>query len=129
MPSMMQNSEPSWQGAPKAPTGRITQTDVASLNDAVAALAKAEDPRRFEDASKKLADLLPRFESAGESEYAAEAMFWLAYCYEKTNRKQEAAVFYDQLVGKYPQTRAAEEAKARRQRLQFNRPPETPKTP
>lgn len=108
----------------RAPTGRITQTDVALLNEAVATLVKAEDPRRYEGASTKLALLLPRFEAAGETEHAAESMFWLAYCYEKTSRKEEAAVFYDQLVQKYPQTRAAEQAKARRQRLEFKRPPE-----
>jgi tetratricopeptide (TPR) repeat protein len=122
MPQMLEAPPSPQEG--KAPTARITQADVVALNDAVAGLARTEDPKRYEEASTKLANLLPRFEAANENSYAAEAMFWLAFCYEKTGRKENAAIFYDQLVRRYPQARAAEEAKARRQRLEFKRPPE-----
>ena len=108
--------------AERAPRGRITQTDVDALNSAVAAIARTENPRRYEEASKPLAALLPRFEAAGENALAAQTMFWLAYCYEKTGRKEDAAVFYDQIARKYPETRVAEIAKSRRQQVEPNRP-------
>ena len=106
----------------RTPRGRITQGDVDALNDAVTAIARTENPRRFEETSKSLAALLPRFEAAGENNLAAQTLFWLAYCYEKTGRKEDAAAFYDQIVRKYPDTRVAEIAKSRRQLVEPNRP-------
>ena len=111
------------RGAPRAPTARITQSDVVDLSEAVETIARSENPGRYAEASKRLAALLPRFEGAGEDALAAQTLFWLAYCYEKTGRKEDAAVFYDQLVKKYPQAPAAEQAKSRRGRMEFNRPP------
>jgi hypothetical protein len=108
----------------RAPTGRVTQADVVALNEAVEGLAHTENPGRFAEASARLASLLPRFEAAGEQSLAAETLLWLAYCYEKNNNKSDAAVFYDQVIKKYPQTAAAERAKARRAALEFRRPPE-----
>jgi hypothetical protein len=118
----------SFQNEPveRAPRGRIMQGDVDALNEAVAAIARTEDPRRFEDASKRLASLLPRFEAAGENALAAQTLFWLAYCYEKTGRKDDAAVFYDQIIRKYPETRVAEQAKSRRQEITPSRAPAPP---
>lgn len=109
--------------AARAPTIRITQSDVVDLSEAVETIARSENPGRYAEASKRLASLLPRFEGAGEDALAAQTLFWLAYCYEKTGRKEDAAVFYDQLVKKYPQAPAAEQAKSRRGRMEFNRPP------
>jgi TolA-binding protein len=107
----------------RAPTARITQSDVVALNEAVALIANSQDARRYEEASKKLAELLPRFQAAAEPAFAAETTFWLAYCYEKTGRKEDAAVFYDQLIKKYPQAPAAEQAKIRRGQMESKRPP------
>ena len=109
--------------APRAPTARITQSDVVDLNEAVETIARSENPGRYAEASKRLAALLPRFEGAGEDALCAQTLFWLAYCYEKTGRKEDAAVFYDQLVKKYPQAPAAEQAKIRRGQMESKRPP------
>jgi tetratricopeptide (TPR) repeat protein len=108
----------------RAPTVRVTQSDVVDLNEAVEGLARSENPGRYAEASKRLAALLPRFEGAGEDALAAQTLFWLAYCYEKTGRKEDAAVFYDQLIKRYPQAPAAEQARGRRGRMEFRRPPE-----
>ena len=104
-----------WQ---RPPTARITQSDVVALNEAVEMAANL----RYDEAERGLASLLPRFEAAAEKEYAAETMFWMAYCYEKTGRKEDAAAFYDHLLSKYPQARAAEWAGIRRARIEFKRP-------
>ena len=113
----------------RPPTARITQSDIAALRETIAALAKSESPARYEAASKKLAELLPRFEAANEAAYVAEAMFWMAYCYECTGRREEAAVFYDQIVRKYAQTSAAEAARNRRSRIETKRPPDAAPAP
>ena len=107
----------------RAPTVRITQSDVVDLNEAVETIARSENPGRYAEASKRLAPLLTRFEGAGEDALAAQTLFWLAYCYEKTGRKEDAAVFYDQLIKKYPQAPAAEQAKIRRGQMESKRPP------
>jgi len=121
----MQERLLSFHGEPgeRSPSGRIMQNDVDALNDAVSAIAKTEDPKRYEEASKKLAALLPRFEAAREDSLAAQTLFWLAYCYEKTGRKDDAVVFYDQIIRKYPETRMAEQAKSRRDDIKSSRPP------
>lgn len=118
----------SWQGEPgeRSPSGRIMQSDVDALNDAVSAIARTEDPKRHEEASKKLAALLPRFQAAREDALAAQTLFWLAYCYEKTGRKDDAVVFYEQVLRKYPDSRVAEQARSRRDEIKASRQPVPP---
>ena len=108
--------------AKHAPTGQINRADQVALSEAVASIFRTENPNRYEEASVKLAAIYPRFEAAGATGEAAETMFWLAYCHENSGRKDYAAEFYDKIVRDYPQTRAAEEAKLRRARIEFKRP-------
>jgi len=108
-----------WGAARDKPAARVTQSDVVALNDAVIAAAD----KRYDEALRGLAGLLERFERAGDREHAAETMFWLAYCYEKTGRKRQAVVFYDQLIRRYPDTRPADAAAERRSQIHFKKPP------
>ncbi len=94
-----------------------TQSDVNELNDAISAASNLH----YDDAIKKLAPLLKVFENSGDRPHAAECMFWLAFCYEKTAHKAEAVVFYQQILRKYPKTRAAEQAQERLARLEASK--------
>lgn len=97
---------------------RVNRADSAALNDAIEAVARLEYTR----ARANLADLVPRFESLGDIDRAAKAMFWLSYCYEKTGHKNQADVFYRRIIKKYPRTVASEQARDRLERLDLKRP-------
>lgn len=103
---------------PRVNLVRINRTDSAALNEAIEAIARLEYTR----ARANLADLVPRFESLGDLDRAAKAMFWLSYCYEKTGHKNQADVFYRRIVQKYPRTSASEQARDRLERLDLKRP-------
>jgi TolA-binding protein len=96
----------------------VPRADYTALDSAVVAAAQG----RYGDARNALADLSERFEAAGDTAHAAQALFWLSYCYEKTGRKNQAEVFYRQVVRRYGGTRAAEQASRRLERLDV-RPP------
>ena len=100
---------------------RGNRTDSAALNEAIEAVARLEYTR----ARANLADLVPRFESLGDTDRAAKAMFWLSYCYEKTGHKNQADVFYRRIVKKYPRTAASRQANERLGRLDLKRPKDT----
>ena len=87
---------------------RVNRTDSEALDEAIEAVARLE----YSKARANLADLVPRFESIGDMDRAAKAMFWLSYCYEKTGHKNQADVFYRRIVQKYPRTAASRQARA-----------------
>jgi len=88
----------------------------ATMNQAVTLASDG----RYEDAARMFAQRLQRFETAGgDRAAAAEAMFWLAFCREKQGRLPEAAALYDRVATEFPDTRAAENALQRRQRLKL----------
>ena len=51
-------------------------------------------------------------------------MLLLGICKEKTLRKEEAAVFYQRLMEKYPRTQPAAMASVRLANLNLKKPPE-----
>ena len=99
---------------------RLNRADISALNDAVDAIARLE----YDTARASLANLIQRFEAIGDRDRAAEAMFWLSYCYEKTAHKNQADVFYRRLIRKYPGAPAARQARDRLERLDLKRPKE-----
>ena len=50
---------------------------------------------------------------SGRPDLAAEALFWTAFAHEKLGERDDAQVFYDQVIKEYPDTPAAEEARRR----------------
>ncbi|HUU21303.1 MAG TPA: tetratricopeptide repeat protein [Phycisphaerae bacterium] len=97
---------------------RVSRADAAALEEAVAAVVS----REYDTARPRLATLVGRFEAAGEDDRAAEALFWLSFCYEKTAHKNQAAVFYRQVVDKYPRSAASQQARLRLAHLDLKRP-------
>ena len=83
--------------------------NVAAFDDAVNLAARL----RYDEAADKFARVLVRFEAAGDRRRAAETMFWLGYCYEKTGRAQDAADSYQKVMQKYPDLPASSWAKER----------------
>jgi len=75
----------------------------AEFNEAVALAAKLH----YREAIVKFSRVLPSFETAGLRQRSGETLFWLGYCNEKLDRRQDAAVFYKRLLQKYPRVRAA----------------------
>ena len=72
---------------------------------------------RYQEASQRLATLVPRYERHGQPKLAAEAIFWLGFCREKQARAPEAVALYERVLTDYPDQPAAEEAKTRREWL------------
>ena len=75
----------------------------AEFTQAVALAVKL----RYQDAIAQFSRVLPSFETAGLRQRCGETLFWLGYCNEKLDRRQEAAAFYKRLLQKYPRVRAA----------------------
>jgi TolA-binding protein len=78
----------------------------------------------YEPARRTLAGLVDEHQRAGRDRQAAEAMFWLSYCYEKTGQKNRAEVFYQEILRRYPDAPAARLAQRRIDGLDIRRPPE-----
>ena len=87
----------------------MSHADVVAFDEAVADVANL----KYDQAGKKFASLLQVFENAGDKQRASETMFWMGYCYEKTSRKEQAVVFYEQLIRKYPKNPASLQAQDR----------------
>lgn len=86
---------------------------VAEFNAAVALAAELQ----YKQANERFAAAIQGFESAGDDARAAEATFWMGYCYEKRDRPEDAAAFYKRVESRYPRTSAADQARRRRDRL------------
>lgn len=93
--------------------GRPRPQDVAALNEAVELVAQL----KYADAADKLSGLIPLLRTAGDRQHAAEAMFWLGYCYEKQGGAAVAATWYERVKGMYPNTPAARQAEQRLRQL------------
>ena len=92
---------------------------VAEFDAAVALVAGL----RFKQANEEFAELVQGFEAAGDDARAAEATFWMGYCYEKRDRPEDAAAFYKRVQSRYPRTPAARHAGLRLARLSKPRKP------
>ena len=68
---------------------------------------------KYADASKILEQLSVTYESAKDSRQAAESIFWLGYCKEKSGNPAAAAACYRRAIERYPQTAAARNAQDR----------------
>ena len=101
-------------GATAPPTAPAAGGPLLAEFDAGVALA-AE--RQYKQANEKFAAAIQGFESAGDDARAAEATFWMGYCYEKRDRPEDAAAFYKRVESRYPRTAAADQARRRRDRL------------
>ena len=78
----------------------------------------------YAKAIAELARLQRDFDSVGDEEHSAETLFWLGYCYEKRQRREEAVAFYTRVVSTYSHTPAARQAAERLGRMPE---PERPK--
>jgi len=72
---------------------------------------------KYQEASDRFEAVFPRLHAAGDTAGAAEAMFWVGYCYEKQGRKTQAAEWYKRVVRAYLWEPAASEAAKRYARL------------
>lgn len=68
---------------------------------------------RYEDAAKQFAALMPALEQSSDAHLASDCMFWMAFCYEKSSRKEQAVIFYQHVSTHYPGTKAADMADER----------------
>lgn len=73
--------------------------------------------QRYDEARVRLAELAHRFRRAEDDEHAARAMLWLAFCYEKTSKKNQAELFYQRILVRYGETSAAQAARVRLEAL------------
>ncbi len=85
----------------------------SEFNDGLALVADL----RYSQARAKLLPLIKAFEDAGKRDRAAEATFWVGYCYEKQGQEDEAIDYYNRVVRTYPQTSASRQATERLSRL------------
>lgn len=69
---------------------------------------------RYAEAEEMLTGLVERFAEGGADDYAAGSLFWYGYCAEKLGRTGDALGRYDRVLDRYPGTRAAEQAAARK---------------
>ena len=95
------------------PTPAAGGQPLAEFNAAVALAAELQ----YKQANERFAAAIQGFESAGDDARAAEATFWMGYCYEKRDRPEDAAAFYKRVESRYPRSPAAEQARRRRDRL------------
>jgi TolA-binding protein len=102
--------------SPNGPTTRpVEATDRGDRDlDRAFELVVAE---KYDEAQPTLARLIERFGAAGDDERTARAMLWLSFCYEKTGKKNQAEVFYRQILERYGSTAAARGAEARLEQL------------
>lgn len=91
----------------------VGEQNIVAFNRAVEATSEL----RYEAAAGEFWRLISVFEKAGAGRRAAEATFWLAYCYEKLHRSADAKVFYSRCVRKYPGTAGADQAGRRLNRF------------
>ena len=80
---------------------------------------------RYAQATEKLEEMFGRLHAAGDEARAAEAMFWIAYCYEKQRLSGPARRWYKRVLAVYPRSRAARQAAQRVGRL--GQPPSGPR--
>jgi len=117
------SSSPSWfdarDKAESPPQGRMPHADVVEFNEGVADASAG----RFDDAARKFADVLSKFQATGDHAHASETMFLLGMCYEKTARKEQAAIFYQKVMSQYPRTKPAAMAAERLSRLDLKKTP------
>ena len=92
---------------------REGQKAEADFNEALTLIAEL----RYSQARGKLLLLLETLGRTGERNRAAEATFWVGYCYEKEGQHDEAANFYNRVVRAYPGTSASHQATERLSRL------------
>lgn len=88
---------------------RRARPELAEFNRAVEMVAEL----RYDDAARAFVAMIPRFEAAGDAEYAAEALFWAGYCNEKLDRPAVATEYYQRVLRQYPHARPADLAAAR----------------
>jgi len=88
---------------------RRARPELAEFNRAVEMVAEL----RYDDAARAFVAMIPRFEAAGDAEYAAEAIFWAGYCNEKLDRPAVATEYYQRVLRQYPHARPADLAAAR----------------
>lgn len=88
---------------------RTHQQAIDEFNEGVSLASEL----RYEDAWREFEPLADKFETAGDPEHAAEALFWAGYCNEKLGRNEKAAAEYQQLLQEYPGSRPAERAAER----------------
>lgn len=93
-----------------------TPEDVAGLDYAVLLVSQL----RFAEAEPILQPLVATFAALPDRAHAAEAMFWLAYCAEKTARNDDALGLYSKLIYQYPETASAKMAQRRILAIQPN---------
>jgi hypothetical protein len=70
-----------------------------------------------------LPGVVKAYQQARNPERAGEAAFWTGFCNEKLDRIGEARKFYDLVLAKYPETRAARQAAERLPRLKSKSSP------
>lgn len=106
--------------APQADTGvartRAAAQDLSALQDAVAMVTRLE----YAQAAGILGPLAGRLGEAGDGPHAAEACFWLGYCWEKQGQAPKAMELYQQAQQHYPGTRGAEMSQRRAAQLAPN---------
>lgn len=107
-----------WE-ASSAPAPSIDAQTMQAFDKALADAAAL----RYEDAAKQFAALMPALEQSSDAQLASDCMFWMAFCYEKSSRKEQAVIFYQHLSMRYPGTKAADMAGDRLSGILIGAPP------
>lgn len=92
-------------------------------------VAAAADATKFEQAKELMrlaqykpaidafSDVLPRLMKTNDFDRAAETLFWLGFCHEKSGDAPAAQLFYRRTLAEYPAAPAANQAAQRLARL------------
>lgn len=91
----------------------ISPQDQAAFDEAMGLLAEL----KYAEAGDRFADVLVRFEAAGDSVRTAETIFWVGFCREKEGRLVESKACYERVLREYPQSPVARRASERLSRL------------
>ena len=116
------DSDLALQRAAAADAAAAIYAPVATLDQAIALITEAN----YDQAAAMLRKLIPQAESAGDYQLAAQSIFWLGYCHEKSHQPQQATQLYRQLQQAYPESQPARMANLRLQQISPDLTPPLP---
>ena len=92
---------------------RVHTGTLVDFNHAVQVASKG----RYTEAAVLFEEVARQFKVAGDRKRAAEAVFWIGYCHEKSDRFIEAETYYRRVIETYPRQPAAAQSRQRLTRI------------
>lgn len=87
----------------------IRKEEVSSIQGAADLIMEL----KYDEAKEILIPLVEKHEKRAAGNHVAEAFFWLGYCHEKQDWVAQAIHRYNQVILKYSESKAAQQAKER----------------